>query len=104
MTSTGNNPIRQNGMGMRPLVGEIISSDESSVTLKLTDGSTKIVLISDSATILTATAASRTDLVVGKQLTVVGTQNSDGTMTAQSLSLGQFPLGTAGSASGSAQR
>lgn len=104
MLSAGNNQFRQNGMGMRPIAGEILSSDATGVTLKLSDGSTKIVLIADAVAITASTPAARTDLVVGKQLTVFGTQNSDGTVKAQSVSLGQLPISIAPSASDAAQR
>ena len=38
-------------MGFRPVNGEIISADEKTVTVKLQDGSSKIVLFSDKTTI-----------------------------------------------------
>ena|SRR3990167_4742008 len=36
-----------NRAGFRPVAGEIISSDDKSITVKLQDGSSKIVLLSD---------------------------------------------------------
>lgn len=101
---TAGTSLRQNGMGMRPVAGEIISVDETGVTLKLADGSTKIVLIADSINITKANPASRSALIVGEKLNVFGTQNTDGTIKAQSVSVGLLPLSTAPSATGAAQR
>lgn len=75
-------------MGMTPFAGEIISQDDTSVTVKLTDGSTKIVLISDSTAINKASTGTKTDLTTGEQITVFGAQNQDGSVTAQSVSIG----------------
>ncbi|MBP9700319.1 hypothetical protein KBD71_03495 [Candidatus Woesebacteria bacterium] len=104
MQQTGSNQFRQNGMGMRPIAGEILSSDETGVTLKLADGSTKNILISDSVAVTSSTPASKNDLEVGTQVTVFGAQNSDGTIKAQSVSVGLLPLSIAPTATGAAQR
>ena len=74
-------------MGFRPVAGEIISSEDGSITVKLTDGSSKIVTITDDTTINTAAEASASDLKTGESVAVFGTQNSDGTVTAQSVQL-----------------
>ena len=73
--------------GFRPVAGEIISSEDGSITVKLTDGSSKIVTITDDTTINTAAEASASDLKTGESVAVFGTQNSDGTVTAQSVQL-----------------
>jgi hypothetical protein len=67
--------------------GEIISQDSSGITVKAQDGSSKIVLIGGSATISKQAEGSISDLAVGKTVTVVGTSNSDGSITAQSVQL-----------------
>lgn len=41
----------QNGQNGQAIRGEIISSDQNSITVKLADGSTKIIILSSSATI-----------------------------------------------------
>lgn len=81
---------RQNGNGqmMRPVSGEIISKDDSSVTIKQQDGSTKIVLLSDKTVIVTSTQGNLDDLKNGENLTVFGTNNADGSVSAQNISLG----------------
>ena len=71
--------------GFRPVAGEIISSDATSVTVKLTDGSTKIVILTDKTTINKAEATTKDDLKTGQSIAVFGSENTDGTVTAQSV-------------------
>lgn len=74
--------------GFRPVNGEIISADEKSITVKLSDGSSKIVLFSDSTNINKAENGSAQDLKEGETVAVFGTQNSDGTVSAENIQLG----------------
>lgn len=71
----------------RPVQGEIISSDNTSITVKLDDGSTKIVLFSDSTAINKAENGSKSDLTTGQIVLVTGQTNSDGSVTAQNIQL-----------------
>lgn len=70
--------------------GEIISKDNKSVTVKLQDGSSKIVFVSDSIQIMKSTQGSASDLTIGKQITVTGSVNTDGSITAQSVQIRQL--------------
>ena len=72
---------------MRPVLGEIISSDDKSITVKLNDGSSKIVLLSDSTSISKAADVQKTDLKVGEKVSVFGQTNSDGSVSAQNIQL-----------------
>ncbi len=72
--------------GFRPVTGEILSSSDTNMTIKLADGSTKIVLLS-TAPISNTTMAAKTDLKTGAKIMVVGTENSDGSLTATSIQL-----------------
>ncbi len=86
----GNNGQSQgaaNRTGFRPVSGEIISSDSSSITVKLLDGSSRIILIDDKTQINKATAATKSDLKTGEKVAVFGQENSDGSVTAQSVQL-----------------
>lgn len=73
--------------GLRPVNGEIIGQDEKSITVKLTDGSSKIVLLSDKTTINKAAEATKSDLKTGEKVAVFGQENSDGSVTAQSVQI-----------------
>lgn len=76
--------------GMTPVAGEIISKDENSLTVKLPDGSSKIVIVSDSSKINKTSEGSVDDLKTGESITVFGKSNSDGSVTAQNISLGNM--------------
>jgi len=73
--------------GFRPVTGEIISNDGTSITVKLDDGSSKIVMLSDKTAINKASAATKEDLVTGEKVMVIGQENSDGSVTAQDIQL-----------------
>lgn len=75
------------GQGTRPVRGEIISQDDKSITVKLPDGSSKIILFSDNTSINKAVEGSKDDLKVGEQVLILGNENSDGSVTAQNIQL-----------------
>lgn len=73
--------------GFRPINGEIVSMEDKSVTVKLQDGSSKIVLFSDKTSINKESTGSASDLKVGEKIAAFGTENTDGSVTAQSIQL-----------------
>lgn len=78
---------RMMGRGNGAVRGEIINADDKTITVKLTDGSTKLVLIGSGSTVSQSVTATVKDLTVGKQVAVFGTANTDGSVTAQTLEL-----------------
>jgi hypothetical protein len=76
--------------------GEILSKDENSITVKLMDGGSKIVLFSASTTVMKATEVSKDELNVGEQVTVTGATNTDGTVSAQSVQVRSGDMGLPG--------
>lgn len=97
---TGNgNGMMQNGnrIGFRPVSGEITSTDANSITVKMQDGSSKIVLLTDATQINKAEAGAKTELQKGVTVAVFGQTNSDGSVTAQAISLNPMLRGPASS-------
>lgn len=68
-------------------IGEITSVDDSSITVKTPDGSSKIIMISDSTTVNQATKVDKTNIKVGSQVSISGDQNTDGTVTGKIINL-----------------
>src|SRR4030043_796945 len=71
----------QNGQGPQTgfggmVMGEIISQDENSITIKIQDGSTKIVILGDSTTYSKTQSIEKTELSTGNQVRVFGSTNS----------------------------
>lgn len=78
---------RNNQQAFRPVMGQIVSLDDKSISVKMPDGSSKIVLLGDNVSITKTNQASKTDLSVGAQVAVFGSQNSDGSISAQTVQL-----------------
>jgi len=79
----------QNGQNanFRPVRGQVLSMDNNSLTVKMSDGSTKIVVLSSSTAFMQSTKASLSDVKTGDTVNVVGTQNSDGSVMAQDVQI-----------------
>jgi len=72
----------------RPVRGNILSIDSNTMTVKLQDGSAKIVILSGSTTYMKEAPSAVGDLKAGDMVMVTGTSNSDGSVTAQSVQSG----------------
>ncbi|MFM2414972.1 MAG: hypothetical protein RI911_665 [Candidatus Parcubacteria bacterium] len=75
----------QRGAGFA--AGEVIAKDETSITVKMQDGSTKIILVTESTEVMNAAKGTIADVVIGKNVMVNGAPNQDGSVTAQSLNI-----------------
>jgi hypothetical protein len=83
--AAGMGGARAGGMAGGFTAGQILSKDETGVTLKLQDGSTKIVLIGPDTQVMKEASSTADDLSQGQQVTVTGTQNADGSITARTV-------------------
>ncbi len=95
---TGRNGIPSTGgqgmmRGNRQTIGDVIALDDKSVTVKMADGSSRIVLLSSTVAITKSVDAPKTDLKVGSKVAVFGTNNTDGSVTATTIELDPKLLG-----------
>jgi len=81
---SGVNGMRRNGNGA---VGTILNVDANSMTVKLNDGSSKIVLLTGTTSINKAATAAASDLTVGETVSAFGTTNTDGSITATNVQI-----------------
>lgn len=79
---------RLQGQG-RPVSGEVIAQDEESVTVKLADGSSRIIFVGEDVQINKSAPGTKDDLTEGVQVLVVGSENPDGSITATSIQIGE---------------
>ena len=82
----------QNGQGPQVgfggmVMGEIVSQDENSITVKIQDGSTKIVILGDSTKYSKTQNIDKGELSTGNQVRVFGGASSDVSITAQNVQL-----------------
>jgi len=82
--SGANGARLRNGNGA---AGTILSVDNNSITVKMTDGSSKIVLLTTTTAIDKAATASAVDLTVGERVSAFGTTNTDGSITATNVQI-----------------
>ncbi|MBI2464701.1 hypothetical protein HYV64_01030 [Candidatus Shapirobacteria bacterium] len=83
----GDQNIQRGRLGGGMTNGEIIGVDDQSITVKMPDGSSKVVLLSSTTTINKSAEGSISDLKTGEKVAIFGSTNSDGSLTAQSIQL-----------------
>jgi hypothetical protein len=73
--------------GSQFLNGVVLSKDAQSFTVKMQNGSSKIVFYSGSTSINKTVEGTADDIIVGNQIVVTGSTNSDGSLTAQNVQI-----------------
>lgn len=82
------NQFRQRNIANSTAVnGAVLNVDAKTLTVKLSDGSSKIILFSDKTTVSESTASATTDIKTGEKVAVFGTTNPDGSVTAQNIQI-----------------
>ena len=72
-----------NGISM----GDIIAKDDKSITIKLTNGSSKIIFYSDTTEISKFVSGTTQDLEIGQSINITGAANQDGSLTATTIQI-----------------
>lgn len=90
-----------NRLGGRPVAGEVIAINDNTLTIKSPDGSTRLVVLSETTNINQATTADKSEIKVGSNVAVFGSDNSDGSVTAQNVQLNPRLMEAKGSESSS---
>lgn len=67
------------------IAGQVVAENAESITLALPNGNSEIVFYSSSTAIEKPAPASISDITPGTNVTVAGTPNSDGSLTAQMI-------------------
>lgn len=73
--------------------GDVLNTDAKSLTVKLPDGSSKIVLFNDKTTVSQSFASATSDIKTGERVAIFGTANSDGSVTAQNIQINPIQRG-----------
>lgn len=71
----------------RPLNGKVINIDKDSITIKLTDNSSKIVMITKNTEIHTTSKITLDDIKKNENIVVFGEINTDGSVVAQNIQI-----------------
>lgn len=83
-----NGSFRQRfGNGGGAVRGSVTAVSGNTMTVQLQDGSSKIVLLGSSATVTKSVNGTAADVTVGQSVMVLGTANSDGSVTATQVQL-----------------
>jgi hypothetical protein len=67
--------------------GEVLSKDATGLTLKLRNGGSQVILVGSSTQVQKSVAGGQDDVTVGSNVMVVGTQNTDGSFTANMIQI-----------------
>jgi hypothetical protein len=68
-------------------IGQILSENAQSITIALPSGGSEIVLLDNTTPITKQASGTMSDLAVGTTVSVIGTANADGSVTAQSIQI-----------------
>jgi hypothetical protein len=75
------------------ITGEVTAKDDKSITVKMMDGSSKIVVLSEATSYRRSEESSLDNVQVGTKVATFGTVNSDGSTTATSIEIDPQMLG-----------
>jgi len=80
-----------NGAGF--ISGQILAKTDNSLTIKSSTAGSQIVFLAPSSQIMESSTTTIANLNVGQNVMVTGTTNSDGSVTARTVQIGNFRFG-----------
>ncbi len=93
----GNSQINSNRQMIRGVSGEVLNVNDKTMTVKLNDGSSKIVMFLSNTSVSQATSSAVSNIKTGEQVMVFGANNSDGSVNAQTIQINPIrPQGQGG--------
>jgi hypothetical protein len=75
------------GMGGGMVSGEVLSIDGQSITIKIQNGGSKIVLVPDDVKVTKSVSTDRSDIKQGENITVIGKANGNDSISAESIQI-----------------
>ncbi len=80
---------RRSGTGANAsfISGDVLSVNGNTITVKLASGGSQVAVLAPSTQYRKAVDGTSADVAVGSQVTITGTTNSDGSLTAQSVQI-----------------
>jgi len=79
----------------RPIIGDVLNKDETSITVKNQDGGSTLIMLTNATTYSKTIEVTVEDVSVGSKVGIFGTTNSDKSITAQNIQLNpQFRMGS----------
>lgn len=88
----GQNATRDNRTGFRPISGDIMAREDKTLTVKMADGSSKIVLLTDQTKVNRENEVTWEELKAGEKVMVMGQEGSEGAVTAERITLNPASL------------
>lgn len=83
--------MRGGSTGGEVLSGTVAAKDSGSITLNTRDGSSHVILLTPTTSVSKSVAGALTDISVGSTITVFGSSNSDGSISASTIQLRPAP-------------
>lgn len=80
-------------MGQRNTAGEVTAKDDKSMTVKMSDGSSKTIILSDKTVYRISEEASSSKIEVGTKVAVFGDSSTDGSVTADNIEINPVLMG-----------
>lgn len=75
------------GMNGGMISGEVLSIDGQSITIKVQNEGSKIILVPEGAKVMKSVSVDKSDIKQGENIIVTGKTNSDGSVSAESIQL-----------------